>query len=71
MGVSIHYSGQLKEAAMLPLLVEEVEDIAKILNWTFKSFLTQYPNDVFELTNSGKDYGIVVSPPEWTSFKYR
>jgi hypothetical protein len=62
MGVSIHYSGQLKDAALLPLLVEEVEDIAKILGWTCTIFLREYPNNQFEKTASDNDYGIMVSP---------
>jgi hypothetical protein len=39
MGVSIYYSGQLKDAALLPMLVEELADIAKILGWTYTIFL--------------------------------
>jgi hypothetical protein len=64
MGVSIHYSGQLKHATLLPLLVEEVEDIAKILGWTYTTFLREYPNNQFEAIASENDYGIKVSPPE-------
>jgi hypothetical protein len=64
MGVSIHYSGQLKEAAQLPLLIEEVEDIAKILEWKYTTFLRAYPNNEFEAIPSDNDYGIMVSPPE-------
>jgi hypothetical protein len=62
MGVSIHYSGQLKDATLLPLLVEEVEDIAKILDWTYTIFLREYPNNNFESVTSDNDYGIMVSP---------
>jgi hypothetical protein len=64
MGVSIHYSGKLKEASFLPLLVEELEDIAKILGWTYTIFLREYPNNQFETTTSDNDYGIMVSPQE-------
>jgi hypothetical protein len=64
MGVSIHYSGQLKDAALLPLLVEELEDIAKILDWKYTIFLREYPNNQFEDTVSNNNYGIKVSPPE-------
>lgn len=64
MGVSIHYSGQLKTAAFLPSFVEEIEDIAKILGWKFTTFLKEYPNNQFETTVSNNDYGIMVSPPE-------
>lgn len=63
MGVSIHYSGQLKDAALLPLLIEEVEDIAEILDWTFTIFLREYPNQQFEASASDNDYGVLVSPP--------
>ncbi len=61
MGVSLHYSGQLKDAALLPLLIEEVEDIAKILDWTYTIFLREYPNNQFETIASENDYGIMVS----------
>jgi hypothetical protein len=64
MGVSIHYSGQLKEAALLPLFIEEVEDIAKILGWKYNTFLKEYTNNLFETTISDNDYGIMVTPLE-------
>jgi hypothetical protein len=63
MGVSIHYSGQLKSASLLPALTEELEDIAKILEWNYNTFLKSYPNNNFLESDNNKDYGIVVSPP--------
>jgi hypothetical protein len=62
MGVSIHYSGQLKNATLLPLLVQEVEDIAKILGWTCTTFLSEYPNNQFEAIGSNNNYGIKLLP---------
>ena len=38
MGLSIHYSGQLKNINLLPQLVEELEDISKTLNWKTMPF---------------------------------
>ena len=33
MGITIHYSGKLKDRASLPNLVEELEDIARTMEW--------------------------------------
>jgi hypothetical protein len=52
MGLSIHYSGSIKDIKLIPALVDEVQDVCKELNWTYHLF-----ND--------KDFkGICFSPPE-------
>ena len=63
MGVSIHYSGKLKSAALLPALLEEVKDIATIFQWKYNEFIGSYPNNIFENSHTGKDYGISISAP--------
>lgn len=37
MGLSIHYSGKLKDIALLPQMVEEVKDVCNVLGWRFRS----------------------------------
>jgi hypothetical protein len=64
MGITIHYSGQLKAAKLLPTLIEELEDIAKIYNWSTHSFNTKYENDVFKTEDNNEDYGMVIKVPE-------
>ena len=52
MGLSIHYSGTLKDIALLPQLVEELQDVCTSLNWHYHLF-----DDV-------NFKGICFSPPE-------
>ena len=33
MGITIHYGGKLKDRESVPVLVEELEDIAKNMEW--------------------------------------
>ena len=35
MGLSIHYSGTIKDAIMVDDLITEVADICQSLNWTY------------------------------------
>jgi len=64
MGLSIHYSGRLKSASILPQLVEEVEDISRIMDWKCNVFNTSYPNDTFISPDDKQDYGIVFTPKD-------
>jgi hypothetical protein len=64
MGLSFHYKGRLQEAAALPLLVEEVEDICKTLGWKSKVFETHFPKHTFQNVINDHDYGIIFIPPE-------
>jgi hypothetical protein len=52
MGLSIHYSGTIKNISLIPLLTEEVQDICKVFNWDFHLF----DDETFK--------GICFSPPE-------
>lgn len=38
MGMSIHYSGYLKERTLLPALAEEIKDICESLGWEYHYF---------------------------------
>jgi hypothetical protein len=64
MGLSFHYKGRLQEAASLPLLIEEVEDICQTLGWKVNVFKTQFPNNSFQDIIDDQDYGILFVPPE-------
>lgn len=63
MGLSFHYRGRLKSADTLSALVEEVEDICKVLNWKCSVFETEYPDNKFVTPINDADYGILFSPP--------
>ncbi len=63
MGLSFHYRGRLKSATTLPSLVDEVEDICKVLNWKCSVFETEYPDNKFVTPINDSDYGILFSPP--------
>jgi hypothetical protein len=52
MGLSIHYSGKIKEVTLIPSLVEEVQDVCTILKWNY------------HLYDDENVKGISFSPPE-------
>lgn len=65
MGLSIHYQGNFKDAKDLPLMIEEVVDIAKANHWEYFIFENEFPNSAFtQKPNKEKLYGICVTPPE-------
>ncbi len=45
MGITIHYSGKLKETANLSNLIEEARDIAEIYQWKYTQFPIANPDD--------------------------
>ncbi|MGG9964267.1 hypothetical protein [Ferruginibacter sp. SUN106] len=53
MGLSIHYSGTIKDYALIDELVIEVEDICKTFNWQY---------NVFTKKNSGNDTRHIQNP---------
>lgn len=65
MGLSIHYSGNLKNANLLTNLIEEVQDVAKAHGWKYHIFETFFPNNKFDV-KSGFDeiYGISFTPTD-------
>ena len=64
MGLSIAYTGRLKEAKLLPVLIEEIVDIVNIYDWKYTIFEDKFPNDNFLDTSFDDAYGIIFSPPE-------
>jgi len=36
MGLSIHYSGKIKDTGQIPLLIEEVLDVCTVFNWDYQ-----------------------------------
>ncbi len=52
MGLSIHYSGSIKDKVLIPQLTEEVQEICTILNWRW------------QLTKEEHIKGISFTPPE-------
>lgn len=52
MGLSIYYSGRIKNAESLPLLVEEVKDISEIYGWKYKTYETCFPRNALDKKES-------------------
>jgi hypothetical protein len=51
MGISIHYSGKIKDYGLIDEMIAEVEDICKSLNWKYQLFDIKKPNLNNALTN--------------------
>lgn len=65
MGLSIHYSGRIKDAASLPSLIEEVVDISKVHGWKYHIYETKFPDDTLDNQLSFTPvYGINFTPTE-------
>ena len=71
MGLSIHFSGRLRKAESLPVLIEEVKDVAKVYGWKYYIYETNFPNDSFENRTSFDDvYGISITPTECETISF-
>ena len=65
MGLSIHFSGQLRKAELLPAMIEEVIDVSNVYGWKYKVINSQFPNNCFENGTSFDDiYGICFTPTD-------
>lgn len=65
MGLSIHYSGRIKDAASLPLLIEEVKEIANTYGWEYRIAESVFPdNTLNDHEYLSPIYGISFTPPE-------
>ena len=63
MGLSIHFSGRLRNAEDLPSLLEEVRDVSEVYGWKYVIFNYNFPNDSFNSNDSfEKIYGINFTP---------
>lgn len=65
MGLSFHYSGSIAKPELLPKLVEEVLDIAKIYGWKSSTYETSFPNNCLSRINEHSDeiFGVSITPP--------
>jgi hypothetical protein len=64
MGLTIHYSGRISEKQKLPLLIEELEEIAKVRGWKYHIFETEFPEvEDPSVEPDGDLYGITMLPP--------
>lgn len=63
MGISIHFKGHIRAKESLSTLVEEVTDIAKIYQWPYRLFDTEFPSTIVA-ANDYNLYGISFTPPE-------
>jgi hypothetical protein len=62
-GLSIYYSGQLKNAMLLPALIEDVKDVAQVYGWKYHTYNTHFQNDEFVASTSFDEiYGISFTP---------
>lgn len=65
MGLTIYYSGRLRDAATLENLIQEVEDACRAHNWNSFVFNREFPNHRFSTkTELDKVYGISFSPKD-------
>jgi hypothetical protein len=66
MGLSFHYSGSIAKPELLPELIDEVLDIAKIYGWKYSIYQTFFTNNflsgVYEY--SDEIFGVSITPPE-------
>jgi len=63
MGLSIHYSGFLKEASLLPDLIDEIKNVAEVYNWKYIIYETQLPDNKFSQEKDfEKIFGISFTP---------
>lgn len=73
MGLSIHYSGKIKAAKLLPLLIEEVKDVAETYNWKYCIYETNFiNNEIHNQIAFEHIYGISFTPTncETISFSF-
>jgi hypothetical protein len=64
MGLSFHYSGSIAKPELLPDLIDEVQDIAKIYNWKYTLYERQFPENIFGKADYNQSfYGISITPP--------
>ena len=65
MGLSIHFSGRLRKAELLPAMIEEVIDVSNVYGWKYKVYDTNFPNNSFEsCTSFDNIYGISFTPTD-------
>lgn len=71
MGLSIHYSGQIKAPELLPYLIEEVKEIVEIYKWKYNIYDTVFPENAFDDKPSYKQvYGISFTPTKCETISF-
>lgn len=64
MGITIHYNGRLNAKKSLPLLIEEVKDIAEVSQWNYEIYRSGFPKNHFgKKTHNNTLYGMCFTPP--------
>jgi len=64
MGLSFHYSGSIANPELLPELIEDIKDIAKVYRWKYNVYERQFPEDAFGKSGYNQNiYGISFTPP--------
>ncbi|MEI7504016.1 MAG: hypothetical protein WCJ61_12105 [Paludibacter sp.] len=65
MGLSFHYNGRIADKKLLPRIIEDLEDIAKLHKWKYKILNSEFPIEEVETdVHDQKVYGIFFTPPE-------
>ena len=65
MGLSFHYNGKISDPALLPDLIDEVQEIANVHHWKYFIFDRQFIIGDFGKTGHNQCiYGICFTPPE-------
>ncbi len=67
MNRSFQYKGTLKDASLLPAMVEEVVDVCDVLKWEYTTFEKVYAGNVFSSEEDKRNYGIEVHTGETSS----
>jgi len=71
MGLSISYSGKIKDVASLPLLIGEVKDISDIYGWKYHIYKESFPYDTFDNQEYLEPiYGINFTPPNCETISF-
>ena len=72
MGLSFHYSGSIASPELLPELIEEVLDIARIYGWKNSIYETSFPNNSLSGIDDYNDeiFGVSITPSGCEMFKH-
>lgn len=64
MGLSIHYSGRIKDAVSLPSLVDEVKEVCLVYGWKYIVKEDSFPGGILDREEFPEPiYGICFTPP--------
>jgi len=62
MGLSIHYNGKFRDGADLSAMIDEIKEIAEILNWDYHVYNREFPEKEHREISEMEIYGIEVIP---------